>query len=85
MRRIGIREFKDHATAYLSGGETLVIEKRGKPVGFYVPIEAKDRKAGQDALRRLGDTVGAVLAETGLSEDDLVKELAPRRQRRSHR
>lgn len=82
MRRIGIRDFKDHATTYLSGDETLVIERRGQPVGFYVPIEAKDRKAGREALKRLDDAVGDVLRQTGLDEDALVAELAPRRRAR---
>jgi hypothetical protein len=75
VRRIGVREFKDHATAYLSGAETLVIERRGKPVGFFVPIEAKDRKAGRAALRRLDARVANVLRAANLSEEEFVEEL----------
>lgn len=78
MQRIGIREFKDHATGYLNSGETLVIERRGKAVGFFVPIEAKDHTRGTAALARLGKEVAAVLAETGISEDELVEALTPR-------
>jgi antitoxin (DNA-binding transcriptional repressor) of toxin-antitoxin stability system len=75
MRRVGVREFKDHATTYLSGAETLVIERRGKPVGFFVPIEAKDRKAGRAALRRLDTRVADVLRTANISEEELVQEL----------
>jgi antitoxin (DNA-binding transcriptional repressor) of toxin-antitoxin stability system len=75
MRHVGIKEFKDHATAMLSSGETLVIERHGRPVGFYVPIEAKDREAGREALGRLGKAVDQLLDRAGLDEDAFVVEL----------
>lgn len=81
MRQVGIRGFKNQVTALINSGETLVIERRGKPVGFFVPIVAKDRRAGPAALGRLGKVVEAVLAETGLTEDQLVKELTRTRRR----
>lgn len=37
MKRVGIREFRDHATRYLAGDEVLAIERHGQPVGFYIP------------------------------------------------
>jgi antitoxin (DNA-binding transcriptional repressor) of toxin-antitoxin stability system len=76
MRHIGIREFRDQATTLLSGGETLVIERHGKPIGFFVPIEAKDRVAGRDALGRLGRAVEGVLERSGIDEENLVDEVS---------
>jgi len=81
MRHVGVREFKDQATSMMSAGETLVIERHGKPIGFFVPVEAKDRRAGRAALGRLGTAIEAVLTEAGLSEDELVGELSGRRRR----
>lgn len=75
MRRVGVREFKDKATNLLHGGETLVIERHGQAVGFYIPVVAKDRAAGRAALDRLGETARAFLAQTGLTEDELVAAL----------
>lgn len=75
MKRIGIREFKDHATSYLASGETLVIERHGEAVGFFVPIEAKDRQAGRAAMGRLAALIDEVLATTGLDEEDLAQAL----------
>ena len=75
MRHVGIREFKNQATAMVNAGETLVIERHGTPIGFYVPIDAKDRAAGREALGRLGRVVDDVLERTGLDEDQLVEEL----------
>ena len=71
MTHVGIREFKDKATTLLASGETLVVERHGKTVGFYIPIEAKDRKAGQAALEDLESTINGILERTGLNEDEL--------------
>jgi len=79
VRAIGVREFRDQASSILAGGETLVIERHGEPIGFFVPISAKDRRAGRDALGRLGALVDDIIAGSGLDEDDLVREISPKR------
>ena len=79
MRSVGVREFRDRATSMMATGETLVIERRGEPIGFFVPVTATDRRAGRDALGRLGEIVDDVMARTGLDEDQLVGEVASRR------
>ncbi|MGE0731791.1 MAG: type II toxin-antitoxin system Phd/YefM family antitoxin [Acidimicrobiia bacterium] len=66
MRSVGVREFRDQATQLMNAGETLVIERHGVPIGFFVPIAAIDRRAGRDALGRLGHAVDELLAATGL-------------------
>ena len=82
MRAIGIREFRDQASSILAGGETLVIERHGEPIGFFVPIAAKDRRAGRDALGRLAGIVEDVIARSGLDEDEIVREVSPKRRTR---
>lgn len=82
MQTIGVREFRDQATSLMASGETLVIERRGEPIGFFVPLVAKDRAAGREALGRLGDAVNDVLTQAGLTEDELVRELTPSGRRR---
>ncbi|MGQ0432528.1 MAG: hypothetical protein ACT452_09000 [Microthrixaceae bacterium] len=81
MRHVGVREFKDQATSMMSAGETLVIERHGTPIGFFVPVDAKDRRRGRAALGRLGQAVEAVLAETGLDEERMVRELTEKKRR----
>ena len=63
----------------MGAGETLVIERHGEPIGFYVPITAKDRKVGRKALGRLGAAVDQVLDAVGMDEDELVREVSRRR------
>ena len=81
MRSVGVREFRDQATQMMSSGETLVIERHGEPIGFFVPIAAKDRRAGREALGRLGHAVDELLEATGLTEDELVAQVSPKRRR----
>lgn len=82
MRAIGVREFRDQATSLLAAGETLVIERHGEAIGFYVPIQAKDRRRGREALGRLGTVVDDVLRRSGLDEDELIREVAAKRRSR---
>jgi antitoxin (DNA-binding transcriptional repressor) of toxin-antitoxin stability system len=82
MRSVGVREFRDQATSIMAAGETLVIERHGEPIGFFVPIVAKDRRAGREALGRLGELVDDIVARTGLGEDDLVREVTRARRSR---
>lgn len=82
MRSIGIREFRDQATQLMASGETLIVERHGEPIGFFVPIVAIDRPAGEAALGRLGRIVDEVLERTQLTEDQLVKELGTKRRDR---
>src|SRR5688500_12456510 len=77
MKRIGVREFRDHATQYLAGDQVLVIERNGQPIGVYIPTSADAAvlrpERWAQALEHLDRTVQRVLAETGLSEDELSR------------
>lgn len=82
MRSVGVREFRDRATSMMGSGETLVIERRGEPIGFFVPVTAKDRKAGREVLGRLGAAVEGFLDLVGVSEDEFADEVSRGRRRR---
>ena len=82
MRSVGVREFRDQATSLIASGETIVVERHGEPVGFFVPIVAKDRRTGREVLGRLGDLLVEVAARSGLSEDDVAQEVTTRRRTR---
>lgn len=82
MRHVGIREFKNQATSMVNSGETLVIERHGKPIGFFVPLVAKDRVAGREALGRLGRVVQDALDATGLDEEHLAAAVSGQRSAR---
>ncbi|MDE0269107.1 MAG: hypothetical protein OXI96_08790 [Acidimicrobiaceae bacterium] len=75
MRVVATTEFQAKAEQLITERETLRIDHQGTPIGFYVPIAAKDRRAGREALGRLGSLVEEVLEQTGLTEDELVAEV----------
>jgi antitoxin (DNA-binding transcriptional repressor) of toxin-antitoxin stability system len=74
MKRVGIRKFKEKATALIAEGESLVINKHGKPVGFYLPIKEKDKNDPKldAAIARMDALMEEILAQTGMTEDELI-------------
>ncbi|MBX6764581.1 MAG: hypothetical protein IRY88_13005 [Rubrobacteraceae bacterium] len=79
MRDVGVREFRDHISEYLSGGEPLAVRKHGRLLGFYLPARRKsDVEELQAAVRDLGESLAELRRATGLSEEELVQELVSR-------
>ncbi len=74
VKHVGVREFRDRATSYLKGTEPLAVERHGKLIGFYIPVESRRSTEDElkEALARLDASVKRVLEETGMTEDDLA-------------
>jgi len=80
VKDVGVREFRDHASSYLSGGEPLAVRRHGRVVGFYLPVKQKsDDEELEAALRDLRESVAEIQHAAGLSEDELVEYLAPQK------
>ena len=74
MRRVGVKEFRDNATKYFAAGETMIIERHGHPVGYFIPVkQEKDKELAKKALSQLEEAVAKLVKETGLSEDELAE------------
>jgi len=63
-----VRDFKIHATKFLSSGEEVVITKHGKPIAVLSPVEKKSTGALLLELR-------GVLKGSGISKKDALKAL----------
>ena len=73
MRKVGVKEFRDNATKLLAAGETMLIERHGHPVGYFIPVkQQRDEEAAKQALANLEEAVNRLVEETGLSEDELA-------------
>ena len=79
LKSVGVREFRNNASAYLSGSDAIAINKHGHVIGFYIPIE-RDQDEVQRAISKLSQTVEKVLVETGISEEDLARMFDLRQQ-----
>jgi len=78
MKDVGVREFRDRASRYLSGDEPLAVRRHGRVLGFYVPVRQKsDTEELRAALREAKEGLEELRHATGLSEEELVEELAP--------
>jgi antitoxin (DNA-binding transcriptional repressor) of toxin-antitoxin stability system len=71
MKNVGVREFRDHATKYLAGPETVAVNRHGRVIGFYIPLK-RDEDEVRRAVAQLGQAVERVLDETGMTEDELA-------------
>jgi antitoxin (DNA-binding transcriptional repressor) of toxin-antitoxin stability system len=78
MKSVGVREFRDHASAYLSGHDPVAVSKHGQVIGFYIPVERNEDEVRR-AVAKLGEVVGQVLHDTGMSEEELAGLLELRR------
>ena len=70
LKSVGVREFRNNASTYLSGSETIAVNRHGKVIGFYIPLE-RDEDEVRRAVAKLGATVEKVLEESGMSEEEL--------------
>lgn len=71
LKSVGVREFRNNASAYLSGAEPIAVNRHGKVIGFYIPLE-RDEDEVQRAVAKLGSTVEKVLDESGMTEEELA-------------
>jgi len=72
LKSVGVREFRDRATAYLSGSDPVAVSKHGRVIGFYIPLERNEDEV-RHGVAKLGQTVQRILHETGMSEDELAE------------
>ena len=72
MKTVGVREFRDHAPSYLAGSDPIAVSNRGTVIGFYIPLP-RDPEETQRAVERLGTRVQEILADTGMSEEQLAE------------
>lgn len=75
MKSVGIREFRDKASHYLTSREVLAVKRHGKLMGFYIPVKESEDEEVRRAIDRLEQTVKGVMAESGLDEETLSHAL----------
>ena len=84
MQKIGIKEFRDNATKLLATGESMLIERHGHPVGYFIPIK-KDTCAVEKGMARLLESLELAINESGLDEEQLAELFAIKRDDASSR
>jgi PHD/YefM family antitoxin component YafN of YafNO toxin-antitoxin module len=73
--KVGIREFRDKLSSYLLQSESPVaITRHGDTIGYYIPARRKRTEAEKQALREAAARVRAMMAERGITEDEIVED-----------
>ncbi len=75
---VGVRRFRNNASTYFFGSETTAVNRHGKVIGFYIPLE-RDEDEVRRAVAQLGAAVSQVLEETGMTEQELSRVFDLRR------
>lgn len=81
--RVGIREFREKLTDFLSSSLPVAITRHGETIGFYIPARRRPGEEDVEALRRAGERLDAMLAASGTTEEQLVSEF--KAVRKAHR
>jgi PHD/YefM family antitoxin component YafN of YafNO toxin-antitoxin module len=72
---VGIREFRENLAAYLLGSDAPVaITRHGDTIGYYIPARRKRSEAERTALREAAAQIDGLLAEMGMTEDEVVED-----------
>jgi antitoxin (DNA-binding transcriptional repressor) of toxin-antitoxin stability system len=72
---VGIREFRDKLATYLlTAGKPLAITRHGDTIGFYLPVRRKRTEAQKAALNAAHAHIQQLMAEAGVTEDEIVGE-----------
>jgi hypothetical protein len=76
-----VREFREDLARYLDSVTPVAITRNGRTVGYYVPVRERLGEEELLAMRRAVEQLEALLAEHGISEDEIVREFRARRAR----
>ena len=77
--RVGVREFREDLAQYLDAASPVAITRHGQTVGYYIPARGEPDRQELAALRRAVGRLEAILAESGIEADEVVREYRTRR------
>ena len=74
LQKIGIREFRNKIAQYLNTSDPIAVTRHGQTVGYFLPTHQDVSKVELEKLKQAAQTLDALLAEAGVTEDELVNE-----------
>jgi len=75
IQSVGIREFRANLHKYTVGGDApITVTSHGETLGYYIPARKAAKKRDFDALIEASKQIAGLLAEGGVSEDDIVAD-----------
>ena len=77
--RVGVREFCEDLAGYLDSHVPVATTRHGHTVAYYIPARGKADEQELLALKRAVGQLEALLAEHGISEEEVMSEFRARR------
>ncbi|MGB5596765.1 MAG: prevent-host-death family protein [Crocosphaera sp.] len=75
IESVGMREFRAHLYKYTrENQEPIALTSHGETIGYYIPAQPQSHKKEIESLREAVTKLSNMLAEKGLSEDDIVAD-----------
>jgi hypothetical protein len=87
MRTASVREFRDGATRLLRGAEPILVTRRGKIVGFFLPAAGADipLEIRRDLFYVLTRGIRGLMKARRLGEDAILADFETARKARRRR
>lgn len=78
MRVVTVRDFSDRASEMLRSDDVILVTREGRPAGFFLPWQAPEilDDVRREVVLRLTEQIAAQREETGVSEEDVVRDFA---------
>ncbi len=75
VMKVGMREFREHLKEYvLKSSPVAVVNGHGETVGYYIPTKSHVESSDLNALKKAAAKLDKVLAEHGVSEEELLTD-----------
>ncbi|MDN5843978.1 MAG: type II toxin-antitoxin system Phd/YefM family antitoxin [Alcaligenaceae bacterium] len=78
--KVGIREFRSGLTEFIASSTPVAVTRHGQTVGYFIPARGHN-EAELAALRQASETLDALMAKHGVSEDEVVAEFKEERKK----
>ena len=87
MKMASVREFRDQATKFLKDSEPIMVTRRGKIVGFFLPAsgESISLDIKKDLFYTITQQIRTVMKTHGVREETLLADFEKARKTRRRR
>ncbi|MFO0701081.1 MAG: hypothetical protein U0236_17805 [Nitrospira sp.] len=87
MKTATVRQFRDRATRFLKQEEPILVTRRGKIVGFFLPAvgESLPLEIKKDLFTTLTDEIRSAMKDRGMNEEAVLADFEKTRKARRRR
>lgn len=84
MKVVTVRDFRDHASEMFRSDDVILVTREGSPAGFFLPWDTPQLpvEVRREVFLRLSEQIGAELAASGTTEQEVIDDFAADRGRR---